>query len=192
MCACVCVFVFEPSAPYKLSLWLHLQIFTSASFSRTGPTSSFLPSTMKQDLPGCYDFRPVPVWNASKLRASLVGRQHRTHISSVSNRSSGRARQDAAAGRTPLSVVRLGQSSSRGSPLVGKCQGCHWDRLGFISLDGEHKSECECEEVSRGERREAERAAAGSRTGCHVWIPLKDEDGFCYLWHAPGFDGEHC
>lgn len=56
-------------APYKLSARLHLQTFRSVSlpffFCCPGPASSFLPNTMRQDPPGCYDFRPVSVWNAA-------------------------------------------------------------------------------------------------------------------------------
>ena len=48
-------------APHKLSPWLHLPPFF---FLAPALPPLFLPNTMRQDPPGCYDFSPVSVWNA--------------------------------------------------------------------------------------------------------------------------------
>lgn len=90
---CLYVMRVKRGPPCKLSRWLHLLKFGSAS--------SFLADTMRQDPPGCYDFRPVSIWNASRPGASVIqshrqlfGQRDRTQIRLASKGSCGPAQQD--------------------------------------------------------------------------------------------------
>lgn len=160
--------------PCKSSHWLHLQKFKPASSC----TSSFLSNTMRQDPPGCYDFRPVSGWNASRLAVP----ETRTPSWLSDDRTGHGCSERGTVGK----LWPAGQAGSAGTLACFKTKRrvCRQtNKTGLLA----QRTTC-----GKGERRRG--AEWGQqlawRMGCDPWVHLKDYNGFCYVRHASGFNGE--